>query len=227
MYSSSELQKLSVSVGKKSRCDLSRNSCALSWHAFRPGGCDSGAGDAVRVQMVPHVREVPSLARGAGGVLRPTQEHRDLGDVEWPCAFLEHLWNKTAVDRRGRVNRRVWCSILTGSQRDAEEPRCNDVVRRDGHVAVSARPTKRGNSRLPKRSSHDHAFANDPNYAQWFSTPNQGASRILHWLGTHRFPVPRERSVASVRGFGCVRPRCPQCMAHPSARSDPDRDVRL
>ena len=51
--------------------------------------------------MVPDVSERSSLASGTDGISRPSQEHRDLGDVEWAGAVLEHLWNKTAVHGRG------------------------------------------------------------------------------------------------------------------------------
>ncbi len=47
--------------------------------------------------MIPHVLKVSSLAGGADGVLRPSQKHCDLSDVEWSGAVLEHLWNKTVV----------------------------------------------------------------------------------------------------------------------------------
>ena len=53
--------------------------------------------------MIPHVLKVSSLAGGADGVLRPSQKHCDLSDVEWSGAVLEHLWNKTAVHDRGSL----------------------------------------------------------------------------------------------------------------------------
>ena len=53
--------------------------------------------------MVSGIRELSSLAGCANAVLRPAEEHCDLGHVEWPRAVLEHLWNKTAVHGRGRL----------------------------------------------------------------------------------------------------------------------------
>ena len=51
--------------------------------------------------MVAIVVEVSSLAGRANGVLRPAEEHRDLGDVERSRTVLEHLWNTTVVHRWG------------------------------------------------------------------------------------------------------------------------------
>ena len=47
--------------------------------------------------MVSGVRQLSAVAGSADFVLRPTQEHPDLSDIEWSSAVLEHLWNKTAV----------------------------------------------------------------------------------------------------------------------------------
>jgi hypothetical protein len=78
--------------------------------AFRHG-CDGRGGDAIGVEMVPCVREVSALASVADRISRPSQEYRGLGHVEWPGTVLEHLWNKTAVDRLGPLVRRGpgWC----------------------------------------------------------------------------------------------------------------------
>ncbi len=66
-------------------------------------GCDGRAGDAVGVEMIPDVLKVSSLAGGTDGVLRPAQEHRDLSDVQWSGAVLEHLWNKTVAHGWGSL----------------------------------------------------------------------------------------------------------------------------
>jgi len=47
--------------------------------------------------MIPEVSEISSLAGGADGTACPSEEHRDLADVESSGTVLEHLWNKTAV----------------------------------------------------------------------------------------------------------------------------------
>jgi len=49
--------------------------------------------------MVPGALEVSSLARGADRILRPSQQHGGLSDIEWSRAVSEHLWNKTVADR--------------------------------------------------------------------------------------------------------------------------------
>src|SRR6266478_6470720 len=64
-------------------------------------GSDGGARDPIGVQMVPGVRQLSSLARGTDRFLRPSQAHGGLSDVEGSGSVLEHLWNKTFVDRRG------------------------------------------------------------------------------------------------------------------------------
>ncbi len=51
------------------------------------------------------VFEFSSLAGRADGVLRPTQEHCDLGDIERPSPVLEHLWNRTVVHGWGSLVR--------------------------------------------------------------------------------------------------------------------------
>ena len=52
--------------------------------------------------MVAPVFDFSSFAAGcADRVFGPTQEHRDLGDVERPSAVLEHLWNTTVGHRWG------------------------------------------------------------------------------------------------------------------------------
>ena len=62
-------------------------------------GCDGGAGDAVGVQVVSRMRQISVVASSADGVLRPPKEHGRLSHVERAGAILEHLWNKTVVDR--------------------------------------------------------------------------------------------------------------------------------
>jgi hypothetical protein len=49
--------------------------------------------------------EVPSFAGRPNGILRPAEEHCDLGDVERSRAVLEHLWNTTAVHGWGSLVR--------------------------------------------------------------------------------------------------------------------------
>jgi hypothetical protein len=51
--------------------------------------------------MVALMLEFPTGARRADRVLCPTQKHRCLGDVERPCAVLEHLWNTNVVHAWG------------------------------------------------------------------------------------------------------------------------------
>ena len=50
--------------------------------------------------------EISALAGRANGILRPTQKHRDLSDVERPRAVLEHLWNTTVVHGWGWLVRK-------------------------------------------------------------------------------------------------------------------------
>ena len=70
--------------------------------------CESGARDAVRVQMIPGVGDLSALAGGADAVLRPVEEDGRLGYVERARAALEHLWNMNVVDAWGPlVIRRV------------------------------------------------------------------------------------------------------------------------
>jgi hypothetical protein len=63
------------------------------------------AWDAVRVEMIAHMREMSPLTGCPDGVLRPTEEHSNLSNVEWPRAVLEHLWNTTAVHGWGSLVR--------------------------------------------------------------------------------------------------------------------------
>ena len=51
--------------------------------------------------MVALVFEFSSLAGRADSVLRPTQKHSGLCDIERTCAVLEHRWNTTVVHRWG------------------------------------------------------------------------------------------------------------------------------
>ena len=53
--------------------------------------------------MVPEVNQMSSVASSTDRISRPSEPHRDLGDVEWPGAVLEHLWNKTAVHGWGAL----------------------------------------------------------------------------------------------------------------------------
>ena len=83
---------LGAVVGYHSILDLGATS-PLSRTSSAPahGGCQDGrAGDAVGVEMITLVREVAALTRCPDGVLRTTEEHRCLGDVERPCSVLEH-----------------------------------------------------------------------------------------------------------------------------------------
>jgi len=75
--------------------------CVQHASRVRCRGRDGRAGDAVSVEMVPEVSEVSPLTGGTDGISCPSQEHRDLSDVEWTGTVLEHLWNKMAVHRRG------------------------------------------------------------------------------------------------------------------------------
>ena len=68
-------------------------------------GGQGRAWDAVRVQMIAHMREMSPLTGCSDGVLRPAEEHRNLGDVERSGAVLEHRWNKTAVHGCGSLVR--------------------------------------------------------------------------------------------------------------------------
>jgi len=53
--------------------------------------------------MVALVFEFSSLASSADRVLRPSQEHRGLRDIQRSGAVLEHLWNMILVHRWGRL----------------------------------------------------------------------------------------------------------------------------
>jgi hypothetical protein len=65
--------------------------------------CGNGrAGDAVRVEMISHVRELSSFTGHPDGVLLPPEEDFHLADVERPRAVLEHLWNTNVVDAWGQ-----------------------------------------------------------------------------------------------------------------------------
>ena len=55
--------------------------------------------------MVAQIFEFSPFTRRADSLPRPTQEHRNLGDVERSHAILEHLWNTTAVHRWGSLVR--------------------------------------------------------------------------------------------------------------------------
>ena len=61
------------------------------------------AGDAERIQMVSGACQLSSPAGSADGVLRTTEQHRCLGDVERPCSVLEHQWNTTVVHGWGSL----------------------------------------------------------------------------------------------------------------------------
>ena len=68
--------------------------------------CGHGrAGDAVRVEMIPHVRDFSPFAGRPDGVLLPPEKDRHLADVERPRAVLEHLWNMNVVDAWGPLVR--------------------------------------------------------------------------------------------------------------------------
>ena len=53
--------------------------------------------------MVALVRKLTSCAGRPDGILRPTEENRDLGDVERMRSVLEHLWNTERCARLGIV----------------------------------------------------------------------------------------------------------------------------
>jgi hypothetical protein len=60
------------------------------------------------------VRKFSSFARSSNSILCPSQKHCDLGDVEGPCAVLEHLWNTTVVHGREQlVSRHVFGLYVT------------------------------------------------------------------------------------------------------------------
>ena len=56
-------------------------------------------------QWIAHMREISPFTGCPDGVLRPAEEHRNLGDVERSGAVLEHRWNKTAVHGCGSLVR--------------------------------------------------------------------------------------------------------------------------
>ena len=53
--------------------------------------------------MVALVRKLTPCAGRPDGVLRPTEENRDLGDVERMRSVLEHLWNTNVVHAWGSL----------------------------------------------------------------------------------------------------------------------------
>jgi len=53
--------------------------------------------------MVALVFKFSSLAGRADGILRPTQKHRNLCDIEGTRAVLEHRWNTTVVHGWGSL----------------------------------------------------------------------------------------------------------------------------
>jgi len=61
------------------------------------------ARNAVGVEIVALVRKLTPCAGRPDGVLRPTEENRDLGDVERRGSILEHLWNTNVVHAWGSL----------------------------------------------------------------------------------------------------------------------------
>src|SRR5207245_9176382 len=76
-------------------------------------------------------------------------------------------------------------------------------------------------TRITLSSAYDH------HHATRLPTPQPGATRILHWLGMHRPPVPSQRPVTRVRRPRDVRARRSNDVAHPPAGPDPDRHGRI
>ena len=62
--------------------------------------------------MVARAVEFSPLASDADSVLSPTEENRDLGDIERSRAVLEHLWNTTVVHRWGWLVKRRLHELL-------------------------------------------------------------------------------------------------------------------
>ena len=103
---------------------------------------------------------------------------------------------------------------------------------RDGDVTVSTgvgvRPYTSGRSRLgaaPPPNDIDPRFLDHQHLAKRVAASRRGPSAELHRLGTRRSRVPGDRSGARVGRDRHVRARCPLCLAHPSARPGPDRDL--